>query len=86
MANFFVDKEAFSSDPIVVSGEEANHMIKVLRMKEGEKLTLFDGEGNCADGEIEAINGKEVFVNAGEEKIMVFSFINVGRTELLMQV
>lgn len=62
MANFFVDKEAFLCDPIVVDGEEANHMIKVLRMKAGDSLTLFDGEGNCADGEIEGIEGKSVSV------------------------
>ncbi|MBQ8541537.1 MAG: 16S rRNA (uracil(1498)-N(3))-methyltransferase [Clostridia bacterium] len=62
MANFFVDKEAFYRDPIVVDGEEANHMIKVLRMKAGDCLTLFDGEGSCADGEIESIEGKSVLV------------------------
>ena len=63
MANFFVDKDAFSSDPIVISGEEANHIIKVLRMKEGESLTVFDTEGNCADGVIEKIGQKEVSVS-----------------------
>lgn len=62
MANFFVDKEAFNGDVIAIEGEEANHIIKVLRMKEGEKLTIFDGNGNCADGEIEKIEGKAVFV------------------------
>lgn len=64
MANFFVDKNAFNSDPIVIEGEEANHIIKVLRMNEGEKLTVFDGEGNCADGVIAKIESKSVFVDA----------------------
>lgn len=64
MANFFVDKEAFLCDPIVIEGEEANHITKVLRMKEGEELTVFDGSGNCADGVIDKIDGKTVFVNA----------------------
>ncbi|MGM9551605.1 MAG: 16S rRNA (uracil(1498)-N(3))-methyltransferase [Clostridia bacterium] len=62
MANFFAEKEAFCKNPIVIEGEEANHIIKVLRMKEGESLTVFDGEGNCADGVIEKIEGKSVFV------------------------
>lgn len=66
MANFFVDKEAFLQDPIVIEGEEANHIIKVLRMHEGENLTIFDGEGNCADGVIEKIENKTVFVKALE--------------------
>ena len=55
MANFFVDKDAFINDPLIIEGEEANHIIKVLRMKEGETLTVFDGEGSCADGVIEKI-------------------------------
>lgn len=64
MANFFADKDAFLQDPIVLEGEEANHIIKVLRMNEGDNLTVFDGEGNCADGTIEKIDGKVVYVNA----------------------
>lgn len=63
MANFFVDKETFLKDPIVIEGEEANHIVKVLRMNEGESLNVFDGEGNCADGVIDKIEGKNVFVN-----------------------
>ena len=62
MANFFVDRDGFWCDPVEIYGEEANHMIKVLRMKVGEKLTLFDGDGNCVDGEIEKIENKMVFV------------------------
>lgn len=64
MANFFVERDEFWKDPIIIEGDEANHMIKVLRMKEGDSLTLFDGDGNCADGEIEKIEGKTVFVKA----------------------
>ncbi len=64
MANFFVDRQAFSENPIVIQGEEANHIIKVLRMNEGEELTVFDGEGSCADGVIEKIENKCVFVRA----------------------
>lgn len=62
MANFFVDRDGFWCDPVEIYGEEANHIIKVLRMKVGEKLTLFDGDGNCVDGEIEKIENKMVFV------------------------
>lgn len=61
MANFFVDKNIFLCDPIVIEGEEANHIIKVLRMTEGEELTVFDGDGMCADCEIEKIEGKSVY-------------------------
>ena len=61
MANFFVDKDAFANDPIVIAGEEANHIIKVLRMGIGESITVFDGDGNCADAVIEFVDQKTVF-------------------------
>ena len=63
MANFFVDKDAFLQDPIVIEGEEANHITKVLRMSVGDELCVFDTEGSCADGIIESVEGKKVFVN-----------------------
>lgn len=61
MANFFAQKDAFLLDPIVIQGEEANHIIKVLRMKTGDKITVFDQEENCADCIIEKIEDKSVF-------------------------
>lgn len=66
MANFFVERDEFWQNPIIIEGDEANHMIKVLRMKAGDSLTLFDGDGNCVDGEIEKIEGKSVFVKVLE--------------------
>ena len=66
MANFFVDKDAFCSDPIVIEGDEANHIVKVLRMKKGDSLTIFDGDGNCADGKIESVDGKTVMVSVNK--------------------
>lgn len=66
MANFFIEKDKFLYDVVEITGDEANHMIKVLRMKEGESLTLFDGDGNCADGIIEKIDGKTVSVKIAE--------------------
>lgn len=37
---------------ILLDEETAKHMIQVLRMKEGERLTLADGEGHSATAEI----------------------------------
>ena len=45
MANFFVDKDEFNKDVAVITGDEASHIIKTLRMKAGDPLTLFDGKG-----------------------------------------
>ncbi len=53
MANFFVDKESFKNDNIKITGEEAAHMTRVLRMGSGDAVTLFDGCGNVAEAVIE---------------------------------
>lgn len=95
MANFFVDEEAFLKDPIVIEGEEANHIIKVLRMKQGEKLTVFDAKGMCADCEIEKIDAKTVFAKAEKRyeslteprlKITLFQAVPKNpKTDLIIQ-
>lgn len=61
MPNFFVDGESFLHDTVKITGEEANHAIKVLRIKKGDRLTLFDGAGNCAEAVAESIGGRELF-------------------------
>lgn len=43
---FFVRPEAVSTDGLItVSGTEAEHMIRVLRMKEGYKAVILTGDG-----------------------------------------
>ena len=44
MARFFVESEALTKDFIVLIGENAAHA-KVLRLKNGEKVTVSDGAG-----------------------------------------
>lgn len=59
MANFFVEKDALINECVNITGGEAAHMIKTLRMREGDSLTLFDGEGGCADAVLESVSQKE---------------------------
>lgn len=46
MARFFVERIDAGSGFVNVPESEARHMMKVLRIKPGEKLTVFDGESN----------------------------------------
>ncbi len=43
MRRFF--KQDISGDTILVTGQEAKHISRVLRMQEGDMLILFDGSG-----------------------------------------
>lgn len=47
--------------------EEIHHLAKVLRKKTGDFITLCDGEGCTAEGEITEISSKIVFVQISKE-------------------
>jgi len=43
---FYIDKYDPSQKEIVLSEDNSKHIAQVLRMKEGNKLNLTDGNGN----------------------------------------
>ncbi len=45
MANFYIDKSDITENTATITGEEAQHISRVLRMKKGDNVTLCDGEG-----------------------------------------
>lgn len=44
---------------IIIDRDEQNHILKVLRMREGEEISVTDGNGNLATGTL-AFEGKKV--------------------------
>lgn len=61
--NLFFHAGAFSAGAdVILPAEESQHLCKVLRMKNGEAVRLFDGKGNGAEGEIVAANPKGTHV------------------------
>ena len=54
--------------PVVkINDEEQNHIVKVLRMREGEEIFVTDGKGNLAKGNL-FFEGKKVSLNMLEIK------------------
>jgi 16S rRNA (uracil1498-N3)-methyltransferase len=51
------------SENMELPQEEAGHCIRVLRLKEGDKIRLTDGKGCFYDAVISAVNGKRCMVN-----------------------
>lgn len=45
MANFYIQKEQLDGNFALITGEEAGHISRVLRMKKGDNVILCDGEG-----------------------------------------
>ncbi len=60
MPKFFVPKENINDHTIKIDGENANHILNVLRSKAGDEITVGDGEGMDYVCKIKDISGKEI--------------------------
>lgn len=60
MPKFFAEKENISNTHILLDGEEAKHILKVLRMQVGEVLTICDGAGVDYEAEIERVGKNDL--------------------------
>ncbi len=54
MARFYVENPHWMGDKIEISGAEARHIQRVLRLKKGDDIVLFDGKGMEYWGAIES--------------------------------
>ena len=60
MANFYIDKSDITENIATISGEEAQHISRVLRMKKGDEVTLCDGEGMFYEAVLSDFSDKTV--------------------------
>jgi len=67
MRRFFSPKENFNSETITLNAEETKHLRDVLRLRIGENVQVFDGEGKEFLCEIEGISKKETILKIIEE-------------------
>lgn len=67
MPKFFVTKQQIENQ-IIITGEDAKHIKTVLRMKEGEKLTICDGEGMDYICRIASIEKDRIFTDILEKQ------------------
>jgi 16S rRNA (uracil1498-N3)-methyltransferase len=58
---FYTPVENIESDSLIISGEEARHIHKVMRLGKGDAVNVIDGEGNCYKTEVERIYGGKIF-------------------------
>jgi len=55
-ARFYVPREAISGDLAAIKGDQARHLVSVLRKKPGDHIVLFDGQGTQCDARIVRID------------------------------
>ena len=67
MSRFYVKPENIKGDIINISGDEAHHIVDVMRLKKGDEVVAFDGIGTEFKGIIKDIEKKSVIVAIQEK-------------------
>ena len=67
LRRFYAPIENFENNKITLSHEETRHLRDVLRLRIGEEIAVFDGEGKEFLCEIEVIEKKETILKIIEE-------------------
>ena len=64
MRRFFSPRKLEVGDPAVISGSDAVHISKVLRLKSDDVIVVFDGRGHAFECRLQSVspNGVEVIV------------------------
>ena len=66
MQLFFTPDIDIDNNNITLNKEESKHIVRVLRLKEGNKIHLTDGKGNLLTGEISNANQKACEITVTE--------------------
>ena len=67
---FHINSRHIKESAVLLDAEESHHAVKVLRLKNGHAIELFDGEGNSYSGTVLGLkNGRlEVSLNERDKK------------------
>ena len=78
MRRFFIEKSKITSTKVFITGSDAAHIKKVLRMKPGDMIELFDGRGFDYGARIENLLARSVevsiiqrFLSASESPVQI---------------
>ncbi len=63
MHKFFVERENFKENEILIQGDDVKHIYKVLRLEPGDKISINDCKGKEYIGQISEVNKLEVKVS-----------------------
>jgi 16S rRNA (uracil1498-N3)-methyltransferase len=58
----YIDPKDIRKDQVVIRGREAGHLIRVLRIQQGDALNLFDGLGGRFHGVVSDVGREEISV------------------------
>lgn len=88
MHKFFIDKKNISGEKLYITGDDVNHINKVLRLNAGNNILVCDGYGHEYTSKIIDINKKEIickiideFDNLSEPPVMVTLFQGLPKAQ-----
>jgi 16S rRNA (uracil1498-N3)-methyltransferase len=64
----FVAPEILGGDRVVVDGDAHHHLGRVLRLRPGDKVVVFDGQGTEIDAEVAEVGPKTTALVLGERR------------------
>jgi 16S rRNA (uracil1498-N3)-methyltransferase len=67
LRRFYAPRENFKDKTVRLDFEQTRHLRDVLRLRQAEKVQVFDGEGKEFSCEIETIGKKETLLKVIEE-------------------
>jgi|WetSurSiteA1Bulk_404760.scaffolds.fasta_scaffold46423_2 16S rRNA (uracil1498-N3)-methyltransferase len=67
MTRIYLPLKAVKEQTIFITGEKAHYLISVLRCRAGDKVMIFDGNGNCYKTEITGIDKKSITAEVREK-------------------
>ncbi len=68
MPRFFVEPDKIREEQLVIDTEDVSHLKKVLRIREGEKITVCDSCGYDYEAEVETIGEREILCRVLSKK------------------
>tara|TARA_Y100001970_G_scaffold4778_1_gene5422 strand:- start:846 stop:1571 length:726 start_codon:yes stop_codon:yes gene_type:complete len=79
----FLDEKFSINKKIIIEKSSAHHLLKVLRKKEGDKIILFDGQGNSCLGVITSVSRSKLeleIIEVFERTLRSGLDINLGQS------
>ena len=70
---FYINEYNTSQKEILLDEDTSRHVVQVLRMEEGEKLNLTDGEGSLITGEVIDANKKHCSVKIIDSQLTTYN-------------
>src|SRR5689334_5986685 len=68
LTRVYVDAPVSAGKPLLLEGSAANHVARVLRLRVGDELTLFNGGGGEFGARIDEIHKDSVLVSVAEHR------------------